>query len=222
MPSLKCPARTFRPLEGYAGQGGRNGAPPGFFGSGLAPPSSLISLNGKPKISRRICARREAWLADRRPDPESGKKSTQRRCVDAPLLACEQALPREQQRVPTFNQLVRDGRKRPRYKTASPALQGCPQKRGVCTRVYTQTPKKPNSALRKVARVRLTNGIEVTTYIPGVGHNLQEHSIVLIRGGRVKDLPGVRYHVVRGTLDAVGVAGRKQSRSKYGAKRPKA
>jgi len=133
-----------------------------------------------------------------------------------------QALPKEQQRVPTFNQLVRDGRKRPRYKTASPALQGCPQKRGVCTRVYTQTPKKPNSALRKVARVRLTNGIEVTTYIPGVGHNLQEHSIVLIRGGRVKDLPGVRYHVVRGTLDAVGVAGRKQSRSKYGAKRPKA
>jgi small subunit ribosomal protein S12 len=124
--------------------------------------------------------------------------------------------------MPTFNQLVRDGRKRPRYKTASPALQGCPQKRGVCTRVYTQTPKKPNSALRKVARVRLTNGIEVTTYIPGVGHNLQEHSIVLIRGGRVKDLPGVRYHVVRGTLDAVGVAGRKQSRSKYGAKRPKA
>jgi small subunit ribosomal protein S12 len=136
--------------------------------------------------------------------------------------ASVQALPKEQQRVPTFNQLVRDGRKRPRYKTASPALQGCPQKRGVCTRVYTQTPKKPNSALRKVARVRLTNGIEVTTYIPGVGHNLQEHSIVLIRGGRVKDLPGVRYHVVRGTLDAVGVAGRKQSRSKYGAKRPKA
>src|SRR5580692_2512876 len=110
---------------------------------------------------------------------------------------------KEWRRVPTFNQLVRDGRKRPRYKTASPALQGCPQKRGVCTRVYTQTPKKPNSALRKVARVRLTNGIEVTTYIPGVGHNLQEHSIVLIRGGRVKDLPGVRYHVIRGTLDAV-------------------
>ena len=123
--------------------------------------------------------------------------------------------------VPTFNQLVRDGRKRPRYKTASPALQSCPQKRGVCTRVYTQTPKKPNSALRKVARVRLTNGIEVTTYIPGVGHNLQEHSIVLIRGGRVKDLPGVRYHVIRGTLDAVGVANRRQGRSKYGAKRPK-
>jgi small subunit ribosomal protein S12 len=123
--------------------------------------------------------------------------------------------------VPTFNQLVRSGRKKPRYKTASPALQSCPQKRGVCTRVYTQTPKKPNSALRKVARVRLTNGIEVTTYIPGIGHNLQEHSIVLIRGGRVKDLPGVRYHVVRGTLDAVGVAGRNQGRSKYGAKRPK-
>ena len=106
-------------------------------------------------------------------------------------------------------------------KTASPALQGSPQRRGVCTRVYTQTPKKPNSALRKVARVRLTNGVEVTTYIPGIGHNLQEHSIVLIRGGRVKDLPGVRYHVVRGTLDSVGVANRKQSRSKYGAKRPK-
>jgi small subunit ribosomal protein S12 len=150
-------------------------------------------------------------------------KGYQRRLrVDAPWVAYARALPKEQQRVPTFNQLVRDGRKRPRYKTASPALQGCPQKRGVCTRVYTQTPKKPNSALRKVARVRLTNGIEVTTYIPGVGHNLQEHSIVLIRGGRVKDLPGVRYHVVRGTLDAVGVAGRKQSRSKYGAKRPKA
>ena len=106
-------------------------------------------------------------------------------------------------------------------KTKSPALQGCPQKRGVCVRVYTQTPKKPNSALRKVARVRLTNGIEVTTYIPGIGHNLQEHSIVLIRGGRVKDLPGVRYHVIRGTLDAVGVEGRHTSRSKYGAKRPR-
>ena len=110
--------------------------------------------------------------------------------------------------MPTFNQLVRKGRTAPRYKTASPALQASPQRRGVCTRVYTQTPKKPNSALRKVARVRLTNGIEVTTYIPGIGHNLQEHSIVLIRGGRVKDLPGVRYHVVRGTLDSVGVAGR--------------
>ena len=110
--------------------------------------------------------------------------------------------------MPTFNQLVRKGRRPTRYKTASPALQACPQRRGVCTRVYTTTPKKPNSALRKVARVRLTNGIEVTTYIPGVGHNLQEHSIVLIRGGRVKDLPGVRYHVVRGTLDTAGVSGR--------------
>ena len=123
--------------------------------------------------------------------------------------------------VPTFNQLVRKGRKRPKFGTASPALQACPQRRGVCTRVYTVTPKKPNSALRKVARVRLTNGIEVTTYIPGVGHNLQEHSIVLIRGGRVKDLPGVRSHVIRGTLDAAGVNDRRQSRSKYGAKRPK-
>ena len=124
--------------------------------------------------------------------------------------------------MPTINQLVAKGRKRIKEKTKSPALQQCPQRRGVCTRVYTSTPKKPNSALRKVARVRLTNGIEVTTYIPGVGHNLQEHSIVLIRGGRVKDLPGVRYHVIRGTLDAVGVEDRKQGRSKYGAKRPKA
>jgi small subunit ribosomal protein S12 len=124
--------------------------------------------------------------------------------------------------VPTISQLVRKGRSRVQFKTKSPALQESPQKRGVCVRVFTQTPKKPNSALRKVARVRLTNGIEVTTYIPGVGHNLQEHSLVLIRGGRVKDLPGVRYHVVRGTLDAVGVQGRKQGRSKYGAKRPKA
>ena len=120
--------------------------------------------------------------------------------------------------MPTINQLVRKGRQQVKYKTASPALQSSPQKRGVCTRVYTQTPKKPNSALRKVARVRLTNGIEVTCYIPGEGHNLQEHSIVLIRGGRVKDLPGVRYHIVRGTLDASGVTGRKQSRSKYGTK----
>ena len=123
--------------------------------------------------------------------------------------------------MPTFNQLVRLGRQRKRDRTSSPALQSCPQKRGVCTRVYTTTPKKPNSALRKVARVRLTNGIEVTSYIPGVGHNMQEHSIVLIRGGRVKDLPGVRYHIIRGTLDAAGVANRKKSRSKYGAKRPK-
>ncbi|HTI36362.1 MAG TPA: 30S ribosomal protein S12 [Vicinamibacterales bacterium] len=123
--------------------------------------------------------------------------------------------------VPTISQLVRKGREKVAWKTKSPALQNSPQKRGVCVRVFTQTPKKPNSALRKVARVRLTNGIEVTTYIPGVGHNLQEHSLVLIRGGRVKDLPGVRYHVVRGALDAVGVQGRKQGRSKYGAKRPK-
>ncbi len=123
--------------------------------------------------------------------------------------------------MPTINQLVRKGRGLVKAKTKSPALKSCPQKRGVCLRVYTTTPKKPNSALRKVARVRLTNGMEVTTYIPGVGHNLQEHSIVLVRGGRVKDLPGVRYHIVRGSLDAVGVADRKQGRSKYGAKRPK-
>jgi len=123
--------------------------------------------------------------------------------------------------VPTINQLVRRGREKVVRKTDAPALAGSPQRRGVCTRVYTTTPKKPNSALRKVARVRLTNGIEVTAYIPGVGHNLQEHSVVLIRGGRVKDLPGVRYHIVRGTLDTVGVADRRQRRSKYGAKRPK-
>jgi small subunit ribosomal protein S12 len=128
---------------------------------------------------------------------------------------------KEIKNVPTINQLVRKGRVKIKARTKSPALNKCPQRRGVCVRVYTSTPKKPNSALRKVARVRLTNGIEVTTYIPGVGHNLQEHSIVMIRGGRVKDLPGVRYHVVRGTLDAVGVEGRRQSRSKYGAKRPK-
>ncbi|MFV1950834.1 MAG: 30S ribosomal protein S12 [Nitrospinota bacterium] len=123
--------------------------------------------------------------------------------------------------MPTINQLVRKGRKRVKEKTDSPALGGCPQKRGVCVRVYTSTPKKPNSALRKVARVRLTNGMEVTTYIPGIGHNLQEHAIVLIRGGRVKDLPGVRYHVIRGCLDTLGVQDRMQSRSKYGTKRPK-
>ena len=123
--------------------------------------------------------------------------------------------------MPTISQLVRQGRKVATEKTKSPALQGCPQRRGVCTRVFTTTPKKPNSALRKVARVRLTNGMEVTTYIPGIGHNLQEHSVVLIRGGRVKDLPGVRYHVVRGVLDTQGVQDRKQGRSKYGAKRPK-
>ncbi len=122
--------------------------------------------------------------------------------------------------MPTISQLIKKGRHDKRVRTASPALKACPQKRGVCTRVYTTTPKKPNSALRKVCRVRLTNGMEVTSYIPGIGHNLQEHSIVLIRGGPVKDLPGVRYHTVRGTLDAQGVANRKQSRSKYGAKRP--
>jgi small subunit ribosomal protein S12 len=123
--------------------------------------------------------------------------------------------------MPTINQLVRKGRKKQQRKGTAPALKRCPQKRGVCVRVYTSTPKKPNSALRKVARVRLSNGIEVTSYIPGEGHNLQEHSVVLIRGGRVKDLPGVRYHIVRGTLDTTGVANRKQARSKYGTKRPK-
>lgn len=123
--------------------------------------------------------------------------------------------------MPTINQLVKYGRKTIEKKSASPALKGSPQKRGVCTVVKTTTPKKPNSALRKVARVRLVNGMEVTAYIPGIGHNLQEHSVVLIRGGRVKDLPGVRYHIVRGTLDAAGVANRKQGRSKYGAKRTK-
>jgi small subunit ribosomal protein S12 len=123
--------------------------------------------------------------------------------------------------MPTINQLVRKSRKKMTKRSNTPALQSCPQRRGVCVRVYTTTPKKPNSALRKVARVRLTNGIEVTSYIPGIGHNLQEHSVVLIRGGRVKDLPGVRYHIVRGTLDTLGVSDRKQGRSKYGAKRPK-
>lgn len=122
--------------------------------------------------------------------------------------------------MPTINQLVRIGRKKSVKKTNTPALKGCPQKRGVCVRVYTTTPKKPNSALRKVARVRLTNGIEVTSYIPGIGHNLQEHSVVMIRGGRVKDLPGVRYHVIRGTLDTLGVSNRRKGRSKYGAKKP--
>ncbi|PIE65924.1 MAG: 30S ribosomal protein S12 [Deltaproteobacteria bacterium] len=123
--------------------------------------------------------------------------------------------------MPTINQLIRQGRQRQKQKTTAPALQSCPQKRGVCVRVYTSTPKKPNSALRKIARVRLTNGMEVTSYIPGEGHNLQEHSLVLIRGGRVKDLPGVRYHIIRGTLDASGVASRKRGRSKYGTKRGK-
>jgi small subunit ribosomal protein S12 len=123
--------------------------------------------------------------------------------------------------MPTINQLIKNGRKKQIAKTTAPALKACPQKRGVCVRVYTSTPKKPNSALRKVARVRLTNGMEVTTYIPGEGHNLQEHSAVLIRGGRVKDLPGVRYHIIRGTMDASGVEERRNGRSKYGAKRPK-
>ena len=123
--------------------------------------------------------------------------------------------------MPTINQLVRFGRKKVKSKSKSPAISGSPQKRGVCIRVYTTTPKKPNSALRKVAKVRLTNGMEVNCYIPGIGHNLQEHSIVLVRGGRVKDLPGVRYHIVRGVLDTVGVQNRRQSRSKYGVKRPK-
>lgn len=123
--------------------------------------------------------------------------------------------------MPTIAQLVKNGREKVRFKTKSPALRECPQKRGVCVRVYTTTPKKPNSALRKVARVRLMTGMEVTAYIPGVGHNLQEHSIVMIRGGRVKDLPGVRYHIIRGTLDSMGVADRRRGRSKYGAKKPK-
>lgn len=124
--------------------------------------------------------------------------------------------------MPTLNQLVRRGRKKVEKKSTAPALKNSPQKRGVCTRVYTTTPKKPNSALRKVARVRLTNGVEITAYIPGIGHNLQEHSVVLVRGGRVKDLPGVRYHIIRGTLDTAGVQGRNRGRSKYGTKRPKA
>jgi small subunit ribosomal protein S12 len=151
----------------------------------------------------------------------SKTKTARRACARLKMMGRSTFFGVKELSLPTFSQLVRKGRTAPRYKTASPALQASPQRRGVCTRVYTQTPKKPNSALRKVARVRLTNGIEVTTYIPGIGHNLQEHSIVLIRGGRVKDLPGVRYHVVRGTLDSVGVANRKQSRSKYGAKRAK-
>jgi small subunit ribosomal protein S12 len=123
--------------------------------------------------------------------------------------------------MPTINQLIKKGRHKVQKKIKTPALRGCPQKRGVCIRVYTSTPKKPNSALRKVARIRLTNGIEVTSYIPGIGHNLQEHSVVLIRGGRVKDLPGIRYHIIRGTLDSSGVEDRRRGRSKYGAKRPK-
>jgi small subunit ribosomal protein S12 len=167
-------------------------------------------------VWRQACPAWEFWRAT-----PVGKVRTHRQRLRPGTFKGRFPARREEEFVPTFNQLVRKGRRPPRYKTASPALQACPQKRGVCTRVYTTTPKKPNSALRKVARVRLTNGIEVTTYIPGVGHNLQEHSIVLIRGGRVKDLPGVRYHIIRGTLDAAGVSNRKQGRSKYGAKRPK-
>lgn len=137
------------------------------------------------------------------------------------FIAPRKFLSEKEEKMPTINQLVRKGRKKIKKKTNTPALKKAPQKRGVCTRVYTSTPKKPNSALRKVARVRLTSGIEVTAYIPGIGHNLQEHSVVLVRGGRVKDLPGVRYHVVRGTLDSLGVEDRKKGRSKYGAKKPK-
>ena len=144
------------------------------------------------------------------------------RCSKPWLLATSnEDVQRKVEGMPTINQLIRQERTVQKNKTASPALKGCPQRRGVCTRVYTTTPKKPNSALRKVARVRLSNGYEVTSYIPGIGHNLQEHSVVLIRGGRVKDLPGVRYHIVRGTLDTQGVNGRLVSRSKYGTKRPK-
>jgi small subunit ribosomal protein S12 len=138
-----------------------------------------------------------------------------------PQVAAGLFTPKDGGFVPTINQLIRRGRAEKAERSKTPAMAQCPQKRGVCTRVYTQTPKKPNSALRKVARVRLTNGIEVTAYIPGEGHNLQEHSIVLIRGGRVKDLPGVRYHIIRGVLDTSGVDGRRKSRSKYGAKKPK-
>jgi small subunit ribosomal protein S12 len=156
--------------------------------------------------SRTVCAATGSLCPLRA--PESGKNPLK----GVKIRSCN---------MPTLNQLVRKSRKRAVKKSKTPAMQSCPQKRGVCTRVYTTTPKKPNSALRKVARVRLTNGIEVTSYIPGVGHNLQEHSVVLIRGGRVKDLPGVRYHILRGTLDTAGVADRRQSRSKYGTKRPK-
>ena len=214
--SLSVLAR-FSTLEGYASRNRRNGVgfsrvkrendrPPSWFSSGSGTKADAKQQSGLPCV----CALRDALYGTKsreglRAAEELGLKVFGVRSFS----------------LPTFNQLVRKGRTAPRYKTASPALQASPQRRGVCTRVYTQTPKKPNSALRKVARVRLTNGIEVTTYIPGIGHNLQEHSIVLIRGGRVKDLPGVRYHVVRGTLDSVGVANRKQSRSKYGAKRAK-
>jgi len=173
-------------------------------------------------LSAKLCALAQFCVRALREPRPSHRRDTQgekfcANCVDRCAVAED-----KEKTVPTFSQLVRMGREQVQVKTKSPALMGCPEKRGVCIRVYTQTPKKPNSALRKVARVRLTNSVEVTTYIPGIGHNLQEHSIVLVRGGRVKDLPGVRYHIVRGTLDAAGVENRKQGRSKYGAKRPKA
>ena len=213
--------RAFSTLEGYAGRNWRNGVgfsrkmrenarPPSRFSSEIGTKADAKQQNGASVRARRYFAALLHWKAFVGLRAFAGFEGSGRFFDRVRSF-----------RLPTFNQLVRKGRTAPRYKTASPALQASPQRRGVCTRVYTQTPKKPNSALRKVARVRLTNGIEVTTYIPGIGHNLQEHSIVLIRGGRVKDLPGVRYHVVRGTLDSVGVANRKQSRSKYGAKRAK-
>jgi len=207
----------FSTLESYASRDRRNGA--GFLwrieGSDL-PPSWFSSGSGTKADAKQQPGLPCVYAAEMR---ERARRA--RRLVRGCVVIGFRGFGVRSFSLPTFNQLVRKGRTAPRYKTASPALQASPQRRGVCTRVYTQTPKKPNSALRKVARVRLTNGIEVTTYIPGIGHNLQEHSIVLIRGGRVKDLPGVRYHVVRGTLDSVGVANRKQSRSKYGAKRAK-
>ena len=207
-------ARAFFTLKGYASRNRRNGVglQPEMAGARSHRPGSRLRWEeGRREAAFRASVRLGG------PKPAGETKQSER------LRGCRNKVQESVRSfgLPTFNQLVRKGRTAPRYKTASPALQASPQRRGVCTRVYTQTPKKPNSALRKVARVRLTNGIEVTTYIPGIGHNLQEHSIVLIRGGRVKDLPGVRYHVVRGTLDSVGVANRKQSRSKYGAKRAK-
>jgi small subunit ribosomal protein S12 len=204
----------FSTLEGYASRNRRNGIGPASVGD-RSPSWFSSGRERRQTRSSNLGFRARALF-------ESAPKAWKEPRVCARLSELgEKRFGVRSFSLPTFNQLVRKGRTAPRYKTASPALQASPQRRGVCTRVYTQTPKKPNSALRKVARVRLTNGIEVTTYIPGIGHNLQEHSIVLIRGGRVKDLPGVRYHVVRGTLDSVGVANRKQSRSKYGAKRAK-
>jgi len=209
--------RAFSSLEGYADRNRETEL--AFLGFGNArPPSRFSSEIGTKADAKQqlegLCVLERLILP-------SETRAARRALRAADEIGKQQVWVVRSFGLPTFNQLVRKGRTAPRYKTASPALQASPQRRGVCTRVYTQTPKKPNSALRKVARVRLTNGIEVTTYIPGIGHNLQEHSIVLIRGGRVKDLPGVRYHVVRGTLDSVGVANRMQSRSKYGAKRAK-